>query len=323
MIKEAAEREFETTTEKNCPICNSDKAEFMLKKYDDRFGQPDDFNFYFCNRCNVAFIENKIRKDLMADLYGIYYVTGNSDRENLGFIRKIMIKFGLYEIIINKLGGNKILLASAKNGSRVLEIGSGFSEKTKDLIIKKQLVWKGLEVDKDAIRKIKQAGLECYHGTIDTIEIKEKFDIVILSQAIEHQYDINSFFSACKKLLNPGGIILFITPNLDSIYRKKYGDSWINWHAPYHNILLSRKGLRKISKKHGYEIEKYYSFTPTSWYFLQRNFKIPGRGEKNTTFNFNFPLIPQLFISLFLRIREFFSRNDNDCIYCEFKFIKN
>jgi 2-polyprenyl-3-methyl-5-hydroxy-6-metoxy-1,4-benzoquinol methylase len=322
MIDKNYKREFEADSEKKCPICSLEKTEFIIKKYDDRFGQPDNFDYCFCSGCEIAFLENKIKKERMADLYGKYYVTGVLGKGNSSLVRKLIEKIGFYEIIINKLGGNRILLEDAKKESRVLEIGSGFSEKIKNIIIKKKLKWKGLEADEDAISKIKQAGLEVYYGTIDAVKIEEKFDLIILSQAIEHQYDINDFLLTCKKILNPEGSIIFTTPNFNSIYRKKYKERWINWHAPYHNILLSRKGINKLSEKHGYKIKKYHSFTPTSWYFLQKNFKLPKRGEKNDNFNFNFPLLPQLFVSLFLRTKEFFLRNENDCIYCKLK-LKN
>lgn len=317
MFNKNIEREFEIITDKKCPICASDKTTFLVEKYDDRFGQPDLFEYYFCNKCDIVFLGDKIKRERMADLYGKYYVTGSSEGVGPGFIRKLMNTLKLHEIIFDKLGGNKILLEKVKNNSKVLEVGSGFSRRIKEIIFKKKLEWKGLEADRDSIDKINAAGLSAYHGTIDNLEINEKFDVVILSQALEHQYDINAFFLMCKTILNPGGLMLFTTPNFGSIYREKYKERWINWHTPYHTILLGRKGIEKLSEKHGYKIKEYYSFTPTSWYFLQKNFKLPKRGEKNNTFNFNFPLIPQFLLSLFLRAREIFLKNDNDCIYCE------
>ena len=86
---EDIKREFETVAEKKCPICNSDKTEFLLSKYDDRFGQPDSFDYYLCNKCNIAFIQNKIKRELLTGLYGKYYITGSSRESDVSFMRKI------------------------------------------------------------------------------------------------------------------------------------------------------------------------------------------------------------------------------------------
>lgn len=303
----------------NCPICSSERTNFLTQKYDDRFGQPDLFDFYFCQNCNIAFITNKPSKGSLSCLYKKYYVSESVVEKKSFLLRKILEKLKLDYLILNKLAGNIIIINNISSKFKILEIGSGFNKNIKEIIEKKKINWKGLEVNKDCVNKINQSGLFAYHGTIDDFKVNEKFDIIVLSQALEHQYDINAFFENCRKILNPCGKIIFTTPNFDSIYREKYKKKWINWHAPYHTILLSKKGIENICKKNGFKVIKFYTYTPTSWYLLQKNFKIPKRGEKNDTFNFNFSLTKQLFISIFLGIRKKLKRKDNDCIYCEIK----
>jgi len=91
--------------------------------------------------------------------------------------------------------------------------------------------------------------------------------------------------------------------------------------VPYHCFIINRKSIEAICKKYDFSVSDFFTFTPTSWFFLQQNFKIPAIGEINETFNFNFSKIKQFFVSIFLRLREFLFKNKNqeDCIYCEIK----
>jgi 2-polyprenyl-3-methyl-5-hydroxy-6-metoxy-1,4-benzoquinol methylase len=303
-----------------CPICDNGDVNFLISKYDDRFGHPVLFEYYYCNKCNFAYLREKVGKNDMSKLYETYYQkTTVENRAGMGALQRLRMQNSL----LRKIAGNVDVLSRVEHGSSVLEIGSGFRSDTKKIIKKRNLFWFGLEVNINCINEIKKDGRNVYYGTIEDIErIDRKFDVILLSQSMEHQYDINIFFINCKKLLNEHGKIIFTTPNLDSRYRRRYADGWIGWHVPYHVILLSEKAIDVLCEKYSFKKNIYYTYTPTSWYFLQKRFSIPSRGSKNETFNFNFPLLNQLVVSIFLRIREFILGKDNDCIYCELEILK-
>ena len=311
--------EYELDVVNVCPICNRKEIWTLIKKYDDRFGQPDMFEYCYCKNCDVAFLKDKIQEQLFSKLYKKYY--GKNDRSTAqgSRLKTLLSRVGLDKFAFQWLAGNKVLLDDVADNARVLEVGSGYSPNLKKEIFSRKLQWTGLEVDEESVQNLKLDGLDVFHGTIKLNGIFDTYDYLISSQSLEHQYDINDFFESSKKFLRNGGKIIFTTPNFNSRYREKYGEKWINWHAPYHVLLLSRKGIESLSKKHGFVITKYLTYTPTSWFMLQSVFTIPEQGSVNENFNFNFSLLKQLIVSIFLKIFEFFSREDGDCIYCEIK----
>ncbi|MFZ2226224.1 MAG: class I SAM-dependent methyltransferase [Candidatus Moraniibacteriota bacterium] len=311
--------EFKQVSDKKCPVCGSIESEFFIQKYDDRFGQPDLFEYYYCNDCNVAFLGNKIQEDSLAELYGKYY--GKKDKPTAGpnKLGLILEKMGLDEMVVGWLAGNRFLLKYVKDNSKVLEVGPGYVPKLKKVASAKNLDWTGLEVDAALIAKLKKDNLNAIHGTIKLNDIKDKFDYIVSAQSLEHQYDVNDFFENCKKRLKNNGRIIFSTPNFDSRYRKKYGARWINWHTPYHVTLLSKKGIASLCEKYGFVMTEFSTCTPTGWYLLQKNFKISEKGKPNEAFKFDFSAAKQLLYSILLRIYEFFDRRSGDCIYCEIK----
>lgn len=311
--------EFKTYSKNKCDIC-SDEGRFLIEKYDDRFGQPDLFNFLRCSNCNLVFLKNKIVEESLSSLYEKYYKKNEKNIED-NLLKKVLKLFKLEKVILNNLAGNLVLLNRVKKNKSVLEIGPGYNYEIKNLVKAKNLKWHGLEVDKELVDLLKKDKLTVFHKSLDNYSktAKVRYDYILLSQSIEHQYDLNDFFLSIKRLLNKNGKIIFTTPNFYSRFLKKYKEKWINWHAPYHNYILSKQSIDVICDKYGFEISKFYTYTPTSWYFLQKNFTLPKRGEKNDNFNFNFSLIKQFLVSIYLRIRELFFKKDGDCMYCELK----
>jgi len=298
-----------------CPICESDEVDFLLKKYDDRYGYHGEFDFFLCVKCNAAFLSDKIDAKEIAGIYEKYYTFSGDLTPRKGGLKSVLIK----NYFVKRLLGEISILDRVRKGARVLEIGPGGVTMDKIAVInKRKLSWFGLEVNKKCVDRIATAGLPVYWGSIDNMEqIKERFDVIVLSMSIEHQLDINVFFKNCRKALNPGGSIIFTTANFESIYRKKYAEKWINWHPPYHQILFSRKSIEMICKKFNFRINEFETTTPTSWFLLQRKFNLPAMGEKNKGFNFNFSILEYFLATTYLRLYEFLNKDDGDSMYCE------
>ena len=197
---------------------------FLIRKTDDRFGQPDVFEYFRCDDCDCVFLKNKIEKESLASLYEKYYSKDKKVNLKSNVLKRILKFFKIDRFLLQSLAGNIILLYRTRNNSRVLEIGSAYSAELNKITEKKNLDWTGLEVDRSLVKKILNDGFNAIHGTIDSIEneTQEKFDYIVLSQSLEHQYDINKFFENSKKILKRGGRIIFTTPNFDSRYRLKF-----------------------------------------------------------------------------------------------------
>ena len=78
------------------------------------------------------------------------------------------------------------------------------------------------------------------------------FDLIIMSQVLEHVLDIDLWVEKAARLLNPGGVLAVAVPNFASIFRliQGIGDphinppSHINYFSPYNlEMLLIRHGL--------------------------------------------------------------------------------
>ena len=55
---------------------------------------------------------------------------------------------------------------------------------------------------------------------------EKRFDLIMLSHVIEHIYDPRGFIQHLTRVLKPGGILIIITPNNDSLLARTLGKFW-------------------------------------------------------------------------------------------------
>ena len=72
-----------------------------------------------------------------------------------------------------------------------------------------------------------------------------KFDLIILTEAIEHINDVNAFLEHVYKILKPGGLIYMTTPNFSCLERLIMGSKWTMLDPPEHLSYFSPKTLNK------------------------------------------------------------------------------
>ena len=101
-----------------------------------------------------------------------------------------------------------------------------------------------------------KSGLKVHLGSIEELDLPENsFDLAFMIQTIEHVEKPEKVLSAVQKILKPGGKLVIVTDNTDSIDFKFFKDSyWGGYHFPRHWNLFNRKSLTKLAEKTGFEV---------------------------------------------------------------------
>lgn len=94
-----------------------------------------------------------------------------------------------------------------------------------------------------------------------TIPIGQSFDVIFLSGALEHFADPVMVLRRLRQLLAPGGWLALNTPNLDSKLLEIFGPTWARWQAPYHRILLGRRGLSELARTTDFRVMRLRTHT--------------------------------------------------------------
>ncbi|MBL7093924.1 methyltransferase domain-containing protein [candidate division KSB1 bacterium] len=102
-----------------------------------------------------------------------------------------------------------------------------------------------IDIRPDIFDKFKNTGVKFIHGSVEHFSFKkEKFDIIILQDVLEHIPHPETTIQKCKSILSETGIIYISTPNRLSLLNV-FGDP--HWSLPFVS-LLSRKWVRLFVK---------------------------------------------------------------------------
>jgi SAM-dependent methyltransferase len=103
----------------------------------------------------------------------------------------------------------------------------------------------GVELSDYASRYAReQLGLDVRTGTLESAQFPEAvFDVVTLWDVIEHLPDPLGTLRQIHRLLRPGGLLVFNTPNLESLDARLFKAYWIGYELPRHLHVFSRRTL--------------------------------------------------------------------------------
>jgi len=137
------------------------------------------------------------------------------------------------------------------SSSRVLEIGCG--EGFFGLLVNPNN-WFGVDINKDALKKVSEKGLNCMQWDLDNNSIQDlpenEYDIVCSFQAIEHMSNPAKLFTVASSLIGEKGALIVGAPSHDSILGM-HPLSPLNL-PPHHQTWWTDKALRLFPLKFGF-----------------------------------------------------------------------
>jgi 2-polyprenyl-3-methyl-5-hydroxy-6-metoxy-1,4-benzoquinol methylase len=145
---------------------------------------------------------------------------------------------------------------------RLLEIGSGGGTFLAGM---RDLGWEveGIDFDPMAVDGARrQYGLEMKHGLFEDADYPlDHFDAVAMSHVIEHVSDPLVLLAKCRRVLRPGGRLVLLTPNIESLGHDIFGSSWVHLDPPRHLHLFSLATLREMVERSGFDVTTLRSTT--------------------------------------------------------------
>jgi 2-polyprenyl-3-methyl-5-hydroxy-6-metoxy-1,4-benzoquinol methylase len=133
----------------------------------------------------------------------------------------------------------------------------------------------GLELSKWASDYAKNVvGVQVGQGTLrDARYADRSFDAVTMWEVIEHLPDPRAELAEIRRILRPGGMLHFSTPDAGSAVARLSGRRWLGWRKiPEHLFYFDLPSLRQLLAHEGFEIvsHRYVALIVTWQYALQR-----------------------------------------------------
>ena len=200
-----------------CPICGCKEAEIL---YEINFAKakeefiPEHYDIVACNDCGFIFNNtNWVQED-----YDKYY--SDTTKYSSAFTSGAG---GLSEL--DKIRYNDIIDRIEKfinKDSSIVDIGCAKGGLLRTFQDRGHNNLYGIEASHDAIENLKQYNIEGKDSSIfDITNINKKFDVVIVSQVLEHIYDLKNVKYILENILNDNGILYIDIPDGTSYIKNK------------------------------------------------------------------------------------------------------
>jgi 2-polyprenyl-3-methyl-5-hydroxy-6-metoxy-1,4-benzoquinol methylase len=262
----------------NCGVQSADTVQNSV--WDTRFGIGQEYQICSCANCGLEQTTPIPKQDELNGLYERHYNFGGEQNTRYTQIRARFINSFLYrvwlaidgDISFHRMTGSGDLLDVGCNEGRGLEFyqSHGFSAE-------------GLELNSKAAEVARSKGFTVHGSTLESFAAEKKYDVIVLSNVLEHSLDPGAMLQHIHRLLNPNGQVWISCPNSRSWLRSAFGRYWINWHVPFHVVHFSPDTLREVLKKSQFEIVKMWQETPALWVahsIIARLFAKPGQPTK-------------------------------------------
>jgi len=217
-----------------------------------------------------------IKTSVLAAYYG--YPTGGGNRV-LGFFLSMLGP-------IRERVGASVLFLHARDRGKLLDVGCGDG---RFLAWMSRLGWEGVgvDLDGDAVQTAKERfGVMALEGTIESARFStSSFDVVTMHHVFEHLSDPMKTLAECYRVLRPGGKLVIVTPNAESLASRLRGPTWLGWDPPRHLFIFSRRALHELVIRSGFTVWELHTLAKGA-YEIWSESRILG---KRNAFSNSFP----------------------------------
>ena len=252
-----------------CCVCETDDAApaGVGKDFEYRTS-ADTFLAMRCETCGLVYLNPRPSVTEFEKIYPPTYHAFDFSEKDFGFVYKVR----------SRLEARRLLswCRDLPDDARILDVGcgDGFHLNLLREYGKKSWQLEGVDLDRRAAEMAEKSGLKIHVGSVEALDLpKNAYDLAFMIQTIEHVEKPDVILSTVKNLLKPGGLLVIVTDNTDSLDFKFFkGSYWGGYHFPRHWNLFNRNSLAKLAEKTGFEIADFATqVSPVNWVYSIHN----------------------------------------------------
>jgi 2-polyprenyl-3-methyl-5-hydroxy-6-metoxy-1,4-benzoquinol methylase len=215
----------------SCPICGGGAR---------ALGDKSGFPMARCRGCRHLFVDGTVDSGALDEVYRRYSYDRNDLEHVPGFVidrlRQVIAPFG-----------------SARRNGRLLDVGFGAGALLK---VAREQNWRpyGIEMSALAVEQAKQNGFpDVIAGDFLAAPWEDGFfDVIVMTELVEHLPEPRPFLRQAKRLLSPGGLLYLTTPNGQGLSGRLLGIQWSAAAPPEHLHLFSPRSLGLLLAAEGF-----------------------------------------------------------------------
>lgn len=257
----------------SCPLCQSEDIKLHkkgtvnpknistedFKITDSHYGSL--WNFSMCQNCRFVFFNPYVPEEDILEFY--------SQLEDTEYSAEADNRAKNFTTVLQRIG--KLRNEIPPQNDKLLDVGAA-SGIFLNLAQQDGYETEGIEPSDFLVKEAKNRyGLELFKGTVEEFETENKYAVITLLDIIEHLVNPDAFMSHVDRLIADNGILVLVTPDVNSLTARLMGKRW--WHYRIAHInFFNLPSIRFLLEKHGYEIvlKKKYVWNFSVYYLATR-----------------------------------------------------
>lgn len=245
-----------------CLLCGERATASVEGIFDTRFGIGNSYNISICDKCALEQTVPVPSSQELKALYEKYYNFGGEKDTIYTRLRELFLFSFFYRLWI-AIDGD-ISFHGDRGSGRLLDVGCN-EGRGLNIYKRNGFSAEGLELNEVAAATARYKGFKVYTQLLEEFQPDEGYDVVVLSNVLEHSLAPKEMMHHVKRVLKPDGQVWISCPNNRSWLRVLFGAYWINWHVPFHIVHFSSDTLRRLLDESGFKDIQVCNATPSLW----------------------------------------------------------
>lgn len=236
-------------TELGCDVCGSTDRAVLFQGPDRLTGRPGSFSFVRCRQCGLLYQWPRLAWQQLEAYYGDDYTSYTQPLPaELSHVKRAIQRIGVLK--------QRWHVERFHRTGNLLDIGCGTGGFLQEM--QQHGGWRllGLEPTQIAAHAAQAwTGLPIIAQPFEAAELaSESQDVITLWHVLEHVMSPTYTLHKVRRILKPGGYLIFSIPNYESLSRPLFGRFWVGWDLPRHLFLFPRPVLERILDQSGFRV---------------------------------------------------------------------
>lgn len=226
------------STSRVCPVCESSVGKEIFCK--------NGFRHNRCQSCNMVYVNPVLNEERLHSFY-----------QNEESYTRVLLNENQLEMDIKKFNyGMDIIEEYMPAKGKLLDVGCGPGISLK---VAKERGWdvQGIEFNTWCIKNIRNMNIPVVDQPLKEVGFPENyFECVTLWTVLEHVMEPGELLADIFKVLSPGGILLLLVPNLDSLANRILHEKSTTFSGDSHVNLFNAQSISRLLKKSGFIVKE-------------------------------------------------------------------